>query len=335
MADTSLRYIEMLRMLPGHTPGIAVSELRSKLEAAGYPVTRRSIERDLVKLSTSFPILLNDKGRPAGWSWASGEGFSAPGMDAAEAMELELAARYLKPLLPVTVWQSLAPRLGEARATLRLLGKGPLARWKSRVAFVDDGQPLQAPQVSPDVVAVVHDSLLHQRRMSVEYRSMFAEAPRRYELNPVALVHVGSVGYLIATLWDYADVRHLALHRMSNAKALKTKASEPEGFDLQRYLKEEAAFDIPGERELKLKLRVSEWMARHLEERPLAADQKINQDGQDDASWIVQAIVRESERLIWWLRSHGEAVEVVQPAVLRKRLAAEFKRLAETYAGRT
>ena len=332
MSDTSLRYIEMLRLLPGHPPGIAVTELHLRLRAAGYSVSRRSVERDLVKLSASFPIVLNDKGRPVGWSWRRGEGFSAPGMDAAQAMELELAATYLRPLLPVSVWQGLAPRLSEARATLLLLGKAPLARWKSRVAFVDDGQPLQAPQVASDVVAVVHDSLLHQRRMSVEYRSIFADAPRRYEINPIALVHVGTVGYLLATLWDYADLRHLALHRMANAVALQTQATEPDNFDLQRYLREDAAFDIPGDRHLRLKLRVTEWMARHLEERPLAVNQTITKDNKNEKLWIVKAMVRESERFIWWLRSHGDAIELIEPSALRKRLAADFKRLAETYA---
>lgn len=331
MPDTSLRYVEMLRLIPANPPGITAADMQKKLEAAGYAIHRRSIERDLIKLSQLHPIALNDKGRPAGWHWQKDHGFSAPGMDAAQAMELELAARYLKPLLPVNVWQTLAPRVNEARATLGMMSKAPLARWRTRVAFVDDGQPLLAPQVAPDVLAVVHECLLQGRRFTVEYLSLGKEEPGRFEVSPIALVYVGRTGYLVAGLWDYTDVRHLALHRMSAPKVLEKKASEPAGFDLQTYLRRDAAFDLPGESEVKLRLRVSDWLARHLGERPLSEQQRITSDKDETGLWIVQATVRESERLVWWLRSHGAAVEVMAPAALRRRMAAEVEMLAGLY----
>lgn len=99
-------------------------------------------------------------------------------MDIVEAMELDMAARYLQPLMPVNVWQALMPRLAEARATLNLMSKAPLSRSKSRVAFIDDGQPLLAPDVAPDVLAVTHESLLHNRRFAVAYRAMDAGEAR-------------------------------------------------------------------------------------------------------------------------------------------------------------
>lgn len=133
---------------------------------------------------------------------------------------------------------------------------------------------------------------------------------------------------------DYTDIRHLALHRMSAPESLDTKARQPEGFDLQRYLREDAAFDLAGERELRLKLRVSDWLARHLAERPLSESQRIEPDRNQEGHWLVHVTVRESERLVWWVRSHGDAVEVLQPLALRKRSAAEFRQLAGRYAGR-
>lgn len=45
MTDTSLRYVEMLRLLPGLPRRITAADIQLKLEAAGYPIGRRSVER--------------------------------------------------------------------------------------------------------------------------------------------------------------------------------------------------------------------------------------------------------------------------------------------------
>ena len=331
MTDTTLRYIETLRAIPRYPAKTTAGEVHQKLAGAGYAIDRRSVERDLRRLSGIFPISCDEGARPVGWFWpTNAPDLIAPGMTGGEALELELMARYLKPLLPKSSWATLNPRVETAKATLRTLGSAALKRWRTRVAVLDDGQPLLAPQVPADVVSVVHESLLHGRRFSVNYRSLETDEPRRYELNPIALVHVGQVGYLVATLWDYEDLRHLALHRMSKPEVLQTAARQPQDFDLQVYLREKMAFDIPGERDIALTLRVSDWLARHLEERRLSEGQTIEAQGED--AHLVRATVRESERLVWWLRSHGEAVEVIEPPELRARLAEEFAALVGRYS---
>ncbi|MFA7488088.1 MAG: WYL domain-containing protein, partial [Lysobacteraceae bacterium] len=69
-----------------------------------------------------------------------------------------------------------------------------------------------------------------------------------------------------------------------------------------------------------------------LEERRLSKDQRIEPNGDDADTAIVRATVRESERMVWWLRSHGPAVEVLEPAALRQRLAEDFAALAACYS---
>ena len=45
----------------------------------------------------------------------------------------------------------------------------------------------------------------------------------------------------------------------------------------------------------------------------------------------VTATVTDSPHLLRWLRGFGEHVEVMKPAGLRRRLATEFKALAQRY----
>lgn len=332
MSDTTLRHLETLRIIPRYPRKVTARDVHQQLQAAGFNIDKRSVERDLHKLSTSFAISCDEDVRPVGWFWQSGAAdLMAPGLTTAEALELELLARYLKPLLPASAWANLKPRLDNAQATLKSLDV-PLTRWRKRVAVIEDGPPVKVPEVASQVLEVVHEALLHNRRIALDYHAVGREKPQRYEVNPVALVYTGQVGYLVSTLWHYSDMKHLALHRMDNPELLDTPAVQPEGFDLNRYLREQAAFDFPGNGELHLVLRVQGWLKRYLEERRLSKDQRIEPDADDTDSAIVRATVKESERLVWWLRSHGPAVEVLEPAALRQRLADDFATLAACYS---
>lgn len=48
------------------------AELLARLTAAGYSISRRSVELDLRELSLVFPLLCNDGGTPFGWFWQPG-----------------------------------------------------------------------------------------------------------------------------------------------------------------------------------------------------------------------------------------------------------------------
>ena len=332
MADTTLRYLEMLRVLPRHPRKATAEQVHRDLKAAGFKVDRRSVERDLHRLSLQFPIGCEEGVRPAGWYWAADSaGLTAPGLSTQEALELELLARYLKPLVPTSSWSSLAPRLESAKATLRTLPNAPLARWRQRVTVAHDLPPLLAPKTTTTVVDVVHEALLQKRQLEVDYRAVDSEAKRRYLLHPMALIHQGTVAYLVAMLFDYPDLRLLALHRMGKPKVLKEASRDQEGFDLSAYVAEQENLGFPTGNRIRLKLRVSWWLARMLEERRLSEDQTIKPVEEGDEA-IVVATVSESERLVWWLRSHGDGVEVLAPKRLRRRFAAESAHIAAAYA---
>ena len=332
MSDTTLRYLETLRILPRHPRKATAAEIHRDLESAGFSIDRRSVERDLHRLSEHFPISCEEGVRPVGWYWLQGaDGLMAPGLSTQEALELDLVARYLKPMVPMSSWGSLEPRLSNARATLRTLAGAPLARWRKRVTVVLDTPPLTAPWQSSEVVDAVQEALLHRRQIAVDYQAADSETAEPRVLHPIALIHQGPVAYLVAMIWDYDDLRLLALHRMSNAKVLDEPSRDKEGFDLDGYIREQQGLGFPTGKNIRLKLRVSWWLKRMLEERRLSDDQAIKTTGGEEEA-VVTATVAESERLVWWLRSHGEGVEVLAPKSLRNRLAAEYANLADTYS---
>lgn len=50
MSDTTLRYLEMLQLVPRYPQSISTGELQQKLAEQGFDINVRSIQRDLEKL---------------------------------------------------------------------------------------------------------------------------------------------------------------------------------------------------------------------------------------------------------------------------------------------
>ncbi len=329
MSDTNIRYISMLRLIPKRPRKITAREIHAKLKAEGFSVHARSIERDLHKLSQRFP-LTNDEGRPAGWSWeAKDSRITFPGMDAGTALTYEFLARYLKPILPRDMCKRLEPDFSQARRVLNELETSPLGKWSKRIAVLPQGQQLLPPDVREDVSDVAYNALLTGKQFEARYLALDAKEPRQYVFSPHGLVYRQGVLYLVATLWEYSDVRQFALHRMSNANLLDEPAAAIKEFDLDRYIREDKSFDFPAGKTIGLELIVEPWLARHLGECRLAANQSIAPT-RGGGEFRVTATVADTEQLYWWLCSFGANVEVIKPALLRRRmrtLAAELQRL--------
>ena len=75
---------------------------------------------------------------------------------------------------------------------------------------------------------------------------------------------------------------------------------------------------FPTGRRIALTMEVVGWLARHLEERKLAADQRIEPTAQKN--WFrVRATVDERDQLDWWLRGLGRNVRKIQKRYVRRR----------------
>lgn len=69
MSDTFLRYIVLLGEIPCSPRRVGAAELTSRLQTRGIHVTRRTVQRDLERLSSILPIACNDSSKPYRWAW--------------------------------------------------------------------------------------------------------------------------------------------------------------------------------------------------------------------------------------------------------------------------
>lgn len=325
--DAMMRQWQMLKLLPGRKPGISAKELTSELADLGFEVDKRTVTRDLAKLSELFPLECNDKGTPHGWHWMRGAGLDMPGLDVADALSLRLIEEYLKPLLPASLLSVLAPRFEAAERKLEQLSRtNTVAGWTDKIRVVPPTMPLLAPAVDEGVLQVIQQALLDEFQIECRYRSIDGrESVQR--LHPLALVQRGPVGYLVATAFSYADPRLYALHRFRTAEIIEEPIVRPDGFDVDSYIAT-GALQFGNGKMLRLKANVGEELAAYLAETPLSEDMAIKERKDD---FLVTATVLDSWQLRWWILSQGSEIEVMDPKALRNEIADEVNSLRDVY----
>ncbi len=162
-----MRQWQMLRLIPRQPSKISTTELMQRLADKGFSTTPRSLQRDLVRMSSIYPLVCDDRDKPFGWSWDKHANVhEVPGINSDTALAFYLAEKYLEPLLPRTILKRLAPHFKRAGQVLDQADadKGNPA-WRNKVRVLHRGPGLKNPAIIPDVQSAVYDALLRNRRL--------------------------------------------------------------------------------------------------------------------------------------------------------------------------
>jgi predicted DNA-binding transcriptional regulator YafY len=319
---TLARQWELLRNhLPPRPPGRTSRDLRDRLDAAGHNVSKRTIERDMEELSRIFPITRNEKSIPYGWHWRENARFDTLGMDLSEAVSLGLMEDVLRQIMPPAFLSALEGKFSLAREKLAALPKIPHARWTDLVRYVPPGLPFIPPAMAPGVLPAIQEALLGQRQLQVVYLSAGSDAAKELCLHPLSLIQQGARSYLVATAFQYDQPMLYAIHRIASAAVLDHPALRPKAFSLDGFIASGAAQFGSG-KAIVLKARVSEDLARLLEETPVSNDQKITIRS---GLHTLTATVPDSWQLHFWILSQGPAITVLQPVALRKKIITRLE----------
>ena len=289
-------------------------------------MSQRTIQRDLKILSGLFPDLQTDGNKDmAGWSWKHNRAVNDfPAIDPPMALTFKLAEHFLSRLIPPAVMELIRPYLDCSDNVLDSLDKPGLAGWKDKVRIVPRTQPLIPAEVAPDIIKVIYEALLEGQQFRGRYRRRDGDEAE-YDFHPLGLVFRESVVYLVATVWDYQDLRHYALQRFQHCRLLDESAVPPDGFNLDDYIASGTFEYTESEgKTIKLTVLLTKGAAYHLQETPLSEDQQIT--ARKDERVQVTATVKESQQLRWWLLGFGDQLEVVRP----KRLRDKFRSVSES-----
>ena len=329
--DTLYRRWLILGMIPRHGNTITVARIveqlirLTNLEA----ISVRSVQRDLGELSGKFPIVSTADGRALEWSWMEGKQITLPAMDPHTALSFQLVSCYLGSMLPKSSARYLQPYFRNAVEVLKNNPEFPVSHWMDQVRVMPRSLRMEPPSFREGVPEAVYDALLRQRRICASYRPRGEQSARSYpELNPLGLVFVESLIYLVASVKDYPNPVQFLLHRMESAALLEKPVTAPEGFTLQGYIESgEFSYPIGGDK-IRLKALFDRDAAAYLHETPLPGTLSLVDHDADTI--LLEAEIEDSHQLRWWLKGFGAQVEVLEPAALRgefKAMAASLKAL--------
>lgn len=313
---SSILVLELLKRIPRHRK-ISASELRTQLGAAGIGRELRTIQRHLDALCEHFDIERDDRSKPYGYRWKErAAGLAFPVLSETESMLLMLAERQLGDLLPPSVRLSLQGLFCEARSRIDASDGMGAAEWLRKVRVVSPTQPMLPPQLAPGVLEASSGALFRNEWLDVTYVN--ADGRRiKARVMPLGLAQQGVRMYLVCRFEGYEDERSLALHRIERACGTDLRFERPADFDLATF-DAQGRFGFGDGKEIALRLSIDQELGAHLLETPLSSDQQARVVGDRIE---LRATVVESLRLVWWLRTFGDGVSVLEP----RRLAAAVK----------
>lgn len=332
VAENFHRLLRLLQLVPGAPRFVDTEHLEAVLANEGMAATRRTIQRDLMKLERmGFGLVCVDKTKPFKWRFSERAGvvLFGPGLDPQAALALRIVELHLARMLPKSTLRALQPHLAAAGRALE--GK-PVARWLDKVRLVPRSQPLAPPKLDGAIVGAVHEALLEGRQIRARYRARESDSAKEMTLNPLGLVHRDSVPYLVATVPKFTDPRLFPLHRFHDAVMLEERAVAVDGFDLDEYISTgEIGFRL-GQKDIRIELRFTDGAGRAVEETPLHPQQTVAQG--DAGTIVVCATVPDTRVLRSWLLGFGPHVEVIAPRALRNAVAEDLSAAAAMYRQR-
>ena len=329
--DPLVRSLVLLGLIPRYPRSASVQELKAALERRGFSVTARTLQRDLAdKLSHRFPLICQNDGQAFRWSFDSQAQINLPALDTAAALAMHLAEGHLRHLLPPGVLAQLEPQFVEARRQLQSLDHNSLSHWAQRVRAIPSGKALLPASVDGHVWEQVAAALLERRQLQADYLSRSKGETKALRLHPVGLVSRGAVSYLIATVGDYEDLRHFALHRIQHAEVLDASARTSDDFDIDAYIPTAAFTPRQGTGTVELVADVHPQLAWTLRETPLSADQTL--EPLLDTDWQrLRASVPDDTETLWWLFGVGEKARVRAPREWVEEIRAKVQEMRGMY----
>ncbi len=325
MATPTLRQIKMLELIPRSPRKTYTKELKEKLSNRGFEIDERSIQRDLVALEQTLPLICDSRDKPYGWSWAKGsEGIQAPAMDPVEALTISLAEQYLEPLMPKASFKRVGIFFDRANAVLKDQSPKKINRWRQRVRVLPEMIRFKKPVINKGLEQTLYKAIFEGLQIKALYRKRGNTKSSPRHMHPLGLVMKGSINYLICMMdEDQENPRHLPLHRFEKVEILNEKIREPKDFNLDKFTHTNNLSFEYSKNLFTFKALFDFTAAAHLVETPLNGTQKIIK--QEDGKLLISARMTDTLQFEQWLKSFGSDVEILEPPKLRNK----FKKLAE------
>lgn len=327
--STVVRLFELYRKIPSAKgAGISTKSLHQYLIDEGFEVSKRTVERDLIKLQDITGIY--SELTPEGNIWKN----SAlnldllPTMQPTEALMLIVAERLLKHTLPPDSKDLLENRLGKARKTLDKSNR--LNKWEDKLYIVEGQIPHTNNKADSSLLAEIYEAVLNEVKLSLTYQKLSSDKPIQYLLNPLAIIVRDHAHYLVATKAESPEKPQLFnFSRMIEAESLVTSLTRPKEFAVKDYINSNPTGWLISPKEQTISMRVRWYAYEWLQHNQLHSTQELKVI--DNEWYLLTMKAQVTYDLVGWILRFSTDVEVLEPNILVKEIVSRLQQMITYY----
>jgi proteasome accessory factor B len=348
-----LRVFHLIDIFFGARQPLTVAELKTRLQERGVidEMSEKNIRRDVEFLEKfGYAVRQSRKRSPRGttcqaWSIEPGRGAAelpGPPVTLPELLSLAVARDFLAPLAGTCYWRG----IGQVMAKLERVATPQLLDYAAehRDGLVVHPRP-PASKYRARTLNAVHRAIRRSLELEIRYTSLGHDRPRRSLIRPESLVLYDGAAYVAAyrvpkparggagnaaRSGDDA-LRFYKLDRVTDAK-VTSRTFTPRTESVESLLADSITIYRSVTPPRRYRIRVDAERARWACEKPFHPRQKVKR--QADGGVILEIERGWEDELIPQLLALGGAVEVLEPADVRQRLADEAQRIVDRHVGR-
>ena len=320
------RLLAMLLLLQAHGR-LSAARLGRELE-----VSTRTIYRDLDALSAAGVPVYAERGRNGGCVLMPGFRTDVTGLSAGEARALFVfAGRGLPGGLGHDA--DLKSALRKLLAAVPEPHRPEALRARERLVVDPIGWSRETEPLPH--LATVQEAVWSDRQLELRYRSSNAPASRELTVEPYGLVAKAGAWYLIAA--EDGAARLFRVSRIEAGAILELPARRPAGLDLEAlWLELRRRFDERGGEGLAVRVRVQtgnlQRFLRMAAGPTIAPPEELADSRAADLAWTELGLrFRGEGPAVAFLLSFSGDVEALEPASLRRAMAASARAIAARY----
>ena len=313
-----------------------------------YANERKNLENDLTSLNQIFNDVFHSDALmrlPAWGNNISGQtarfyiepSFSIDVVNEQTVFFWQMLDKYTANYLPTSFKQSISEKLAQLdRQDKTSFNQSRLGQWQNHLITLPS--IVQAPKLDSDVLASIHQALLHNKQLQISYQNKWRNSRTIRVIYPKGLIFIDNMIYLTGfnPTSDHIDDnvllkahRNFAVNRIEAAEVTEQLVPDwvvRNAFTLEN-LRKLGKLELNNGLKIGLVLKVQKYACQHLYERPLSSTQTITVI--DDTWNEVRATVANTQRLQDWLVSMSQLAVVIEPnelkAVILERLESGMK----------
>jgi predicted DNA-binding transcriptional regulator YafY len=302
------RLLSVLLLLQAH------GRLTGRQLAKRLEVSQRTVHRDMESLSAAGVPVLALRGPHGGWQLDEGWRTRVPGLDEAELRALLMAQPRV--LGDARLARAAQSALDKLMAALPPAMRERAASIRQRLHVDTAGWGGMAENLA--MLPIVQDAVSLDRKLALRYRPAGREGVER-TVDPLGLVVKGGTWYLVANTPE--GFRTYRISRIEEARLLDQASKRPADFDLAAYWKSSTEELRKAWTRYEATLRLAPRAAQSLT-RWRTTSSAPAADG--DGEWVTLRVpFDDEEQACFVVLGLGPRVDVIEPASLRERAAAE------------